>query len=62
MLADEMRIFPLPDEVKLYEQLIQQSQKSLGQYFGLKSQIEGNPNLSGYREHLLKQLDDKFSK
>ena len=61
MLSDQMRILPLPDEVKQYEQLIKQSHKSLGQYMVLKSQIEGTPNLSGFKEHLLRLLDEKFS-
>lgn len=62
MLSDQMRILPLPDEVKQCEQLIKQSQKSLGRYFALKSEIDSNPNLSGYRNYLMNQLDEKFSK
>lgn len=61
MLADQMRIFPLPDEVQQYEQLIKQSQKSLAHYFALKSQIDRDPKLSGYRDYLMKQLDSKFN-
>lgn len=61
MLSDQMRIFPLPDEVRQVEQLINQSHKSLGQYFALKFQIDSDPKLSGYRDYLIKQLNSKFN-
>lgn len=61
MLADKMRIFPLPDEVQQYEQLIKQSHKSLAHYLALKTQIDRDPKLSGYRDYLMKQLDSKFN-
>ena len=55
-------IFSLPDEVKEFEALINRSHETIDDYLSLRYQIESTPSLSGYRNHLLKLLDQKFNK